>query len=78
MILLLTLLLLTSCAKTEIVGMPETPETWDTLPAKRPKPLSQAQPQPKDTTETPDTIRVPIGFNPTVADWDELTENTTP
>lgn len=78
MILLLTLLLLllTSCAKTEIVGLPETPETWDTLPAKRPKPLSQAQP--KDTTETPDTVRVPIGFNPTVADWDEPTENTTP
>lgn len=76
MILLLTLLLLlTSCAKTEIVGMPETPETWDTLPAKRPKPLSLAQP--KDTTETPDTVRVPIGFNPTVADWDELTEKTT-
>lgn len=74
MILLLTLLLLTSCAKTEILGMSDS-ETWDTLPAKRPKSLSQVQP--KDTTETPDTVRVPIGFNPTVADWDELTEKTT-
>ena len=76
MVLLLILLLLTSCVKTEVIGLPETAETWDTLPAKRPKPLNQALP--KDTTETSDTVRVPISWSPSVEDWDELTENTTP
>lgn len=60
MIVLLLLLLLTSCVKTEVIN--EAVPQIDTVLMKKPhKPLP-----PRDTTE-----RVPIGFNPSVGDWDE-------
>ena len=70
--LLLIPLLLVSCMKTEVInehhlGLIDTTEIVsrkDTV-TKRP-PLSP--PSPADTTESE---RVPIGWNPTVEDWEE-------
>lgn len=60
--ILLSLLMLTSCLKTEIIN--ESIEQADTVVMKKPhKPL----PPPYED----DTTRVVIGFNPTVEDWDE-------
>ena len=62
MILLLILLMLTSCVKTEIWVKVETQS--DTIVRKKAV---------RDTIHRtePDTTRVPIGWNPAVADWNE-------
>lgn len=66
-----------SCVKIILPGT-QTETAIDTTVVKKLRQLPHFQPKPEqDTTETPDTVRVPIGFNPTVADWDTLTENTT-
>lgn len=66
MITLLLLLLLTSCVKTEVI---HEVQQQDTVMMKKPhKPLHP----PKDTTERQDTARVPIGWNPSVEDWEEV------
>ena len=57
-----------SCAKTEIIGMPEAHGLQDTLSTKAHRPPPKP---PRDTTERQDTARVPIGWNPSVEDWDE-------
>ena len=63
--LLLTPLCL-SCIQTEVLNIPEV-EHADTVMTKKPhKPYP-----PSDTTEVNDTARVPIGFNPSVEDWEE-------
>lgn len=64
---LFILLALTSCISTEVIGI--VPETKvDTTVAKKPhKPLPPTPPiPPADTTDE----REPIGFNPTVEDWE--------
>ena len=60
--------LLTSCVKTEVLNAP-TYEGIDTA-VKREKPHKPDRP-PRDTTEVDDTARVPIGWNPSVEDWNE-------
>lgn len=62
MIVLLLLLLLTSCIKTEVLNAPI--EQMDTVMYRKPHKTLP----PKDTT---DTTRVPITFNPSVEDWEE-------
>lgn len=59
---LILLLLLTSCMKTEILNAP-IPITKQTDTTKKVR--TEA-----DTTRTEDP-RVPMGFNPTVEDWNE-------
>lgn len=66
--LLAALLCLSGCAKTEILGMPESREQLDTLSTKAHRPPPNP---PRDTTERQDTARVPIGWNPSVEEWDE-------
>lgn len=53
------ILLLTSCISTEDLNTPEV-EQVDTVRMYRQPPK-----------EEPDTSRVPIGFNPSVEDWEE-------
>ena len=68
-LILLTSLLLglfPSCMKTTIIGAP-IEEKADTVMTKKP----QKDFAPKDTTNTSDTIRVPINFNVTVEEWEE-------
>lgn len=57
------LLLLSSCVKTEIINEQISEE--DSLPVKQRKELVI------DTVKV-DTTRVPITFNPTVEDWEEI------
>ena len=60
------MLILTSCAKTEILGLSDVDVISDTtiaIKVKFPKPF----PKPIE----PDTTRVPIGFNPSVEDWEQ-------
>ena len=66
--LFLAAILCLSCAKTEILGMPEAHELLDTLATKAHRPPPKP---PRDTTERPDTARVPIGWSPSVEDWEE-------
>lgn len=75
-LLLIILCLVTSCIKTEVIGLEKIPAEMAGAPITkaRPKPMTPPE-HPKDTTAQDG--RVPIGFNPTVADWDELTEKTT-
>ena len=61
-------LCLSGCLKTEILGMPEAHEQLDTLSTKAHRPPPKP---PRDTTERQDTARVPIGWGPSVEDWDE-------
>ena len=56
----------TSCLKTEVLN--EIPAEDEAVVEKKRKPLPEHQ-QP-DTTQT-DTTRVPIGWNPSVEDWNE-------
>ena len=60
--ILLLLLLMVSCTKTEVVGMPEIQA--DTIVRRKAV---------RDTIHRtePDTTRVPIGWNPTVGDWNK-------
>lgn len=60
--LLLILILAVSCMKTEVLNAPEI-EQMDTVILYKSSP-------PRDTIYK-DTIRVPIGFNPSVEDWNE-------
>ena len=57
-------LLMTSCLKTEVLN--EIPAENEAVVEKKRKPLPEHQ-QP-DTTQTEE--RVPIGWNPSVEDWD--------
>lgn len=63
----LLLLLCPSCMITEVIGI--IPEQTDTVVIEKSKPYKQLPP--RDTTETEDTARIPITFNPTVEDWDK-------
>ena len=63
--LLLYLLLLTSCLKTEVVNAPIQKDTLVYKPR-------------KENIEYMDTTRVPITFNPTVQDWNDTTITITP
>lgn len=66
--LLLPLLLLTSCMKTEVLNAPI--EQTDTVLMHKPHRPPHPPLPPRDTTSVDDTSRVGIGFNPTVEDWD--------
>ena len=59
---LLSLLLLMGCCKTEVLNTPQ-PMPIDTIVV-----LKAAE---ADTTQREDTARVPIGWNPSVEDWEE-------
>ena len=61
------LLALTSCVIIEITDVKS--EQADTVMFKRTKPYEP--PPDRDTTEVPDTERIPIVFNPSVEDWEE-------
>lgn len=63
-ILLLILLLITSCSKTEVLNAPKL-QSVDTL-TKAHKPIEQKS---YKNTIPQDTTRVPIGFNPSVEEW---------
>ena len=61
--MILLSLMLTSCVKTEVINAPI--EQVDSVMTKKPhRPQTPSQ----DTTETDD--RIPIGFNPSVGDWE--------
>jgi hypothetical protein len=62
---ILILFLLTSCISTEVIDF--TPTLVDTTTYKQK--AHKALP-----TMVEDTTRVPIGFNPTVEDWEETNE----
>lgn len=65
MTLLLYLLLLSSCLKTEVVNAPIQKDTLVYKPR-------------KENIEYMDTTRVPITFTPTVQDWNDTTITITP
>lgn len=67
---LVILLCLASCMKTEVLNAPEV-EQIDTVLMRKPHRPPHPPVPPSDTTEVNDTTRVPIGFNPSVGDWDE-------
>ena len=56
---------MTSCVKTEVINAIE-PEEHEAVVEKKRKPLPE-----KPLPEHNDTTRVPIGFEPSVEDWDE-------
>lgn len=59
---------MTSCISTEVVGFVEPIELADTTTKKPHKPLPPTPPiPPTDTTDG----REPIGFDPSVEDWEE-------
>lgn len=62
---LIILFLVSSCVRTEIMNIPEV-RTVDTTKAQKPLP-----PPPPQV----DTTRIPIGWNPSVGDWDETDYN---
>lgn len=68
MIALLILILLSSCVKTEVLNVPVEEEV---VVEKRKKPEKPLPDKPEQT----DTTRVPITFNPSVMDWEEVEEN---
>ena len=65
---LFILLALTSCMSTEVIGFVEPTVVTDTTTKAKPhKPLPPTPPiPPADTTDE----REPIGFDPTVEDWE--------
>ena len=65
MIAILILLLLTGCVWTETEYEPTPPVEYRQKPHKD---------MPRDTSEV-DTTRIPIAFNPSVEDWDDIEEN---
>ena len=71
-ILIFTILFIISCAKTEILGEIILPYQTDTVVVKKQREFDWDD-FPKDTTQV-DTARVPIGFEPTVEDWDEINQ----
>lgn len=65
---LLILLALTSCMSTEVIGYTEPIVVTDTTTKKPHKPLPPTSPiPPADTTDG----REPIGFDPSVEDWEQ-------
>lgn len=68
MIILLILILLSSCVKTEVLNAPVEEEVVVEKRKKTEKPLP-------DNPEQTDTTRVPITFNPSVEDWEETEDN---
>lgn len=62
------LLLAAACAKTEVLNMPEAPVIDTSAIKARPKPPKPPKP------EEPDTTRVPIGWSPSVEDWENIEE----
>lgn len=70
LIILLTSLFIVSCLKTDIINY--TPEPVDTVMVqKRQKPHKPFNPPTIDSTDVNDTTREPMGWNPTVEDWEE-------
>lgn len=65
----LLIVLCLSCIKTEVLNAPEE-EKADTVMTKKPQRPPHPPVPPSDTTEVEDTARVPIGFNPSVGDWE--------
>lgn len=65
--LILLLLLLTSCLQTEVLNAPI--EHVDTVQMYK-KPHKPRPP--RATTEVDDTARIPISFDVSVDDWDEI------
>lgn len=65
-LILLIIVCLSSCIQTELLNAPEGVVDAAQMYKKLHKPLP-----PRDTTEIIDTARIPIGFNPTVEDWEE-------
>ena len=61
--ILLSLLMLTSCLKTEVINAPI--EQVDSVMMRKPH-----KPLPPPPIESDDTTRVSIGWNPTVEDWE--------
>lgn len=59
---IIILFLLLSCVKTEVINAPQ-PMPIDTIVV-----LKTAE---ADTTQRQDTARVPIGWNPSVEDWEQ-------
>lgn len=59
-----------SCMKTSVLNAPEV-EPTDTVRKYKPHRPPHPPVPPRDTTEVNDTARVPIGFNPSVGDWEE-------
>lgn len=55
---------LCSCSKTEVIGMPEIQAQTDTMVRRKAVRDSLVRIE-------PDTTRVPIGWNPTVSDWNK-------
>lgn len=73
--ILITLLCFCSCLKTEVIQAPTHKEiVLDTITkVKRPiLPKDTTEHSERDSTHTEDTIRIPIGWNPSVEDWDEI------
>ena len=60
------LLALTSCVIIEITDVKS--EQADTVVAQRTRP--DDSPPDRDTTEVPDTARIPIGWSPNVEEWE--------
>ena len=57
---------LTSCVIIEVTDV--APEQADTVVAQRTRP--DDSPPDRDTTEVPDTARIPIGWSPNVEEWE--------
>ena len=68
LLLFLAVTLCPSCLKTEVIGYEPPEQAVDTM-AKKERPMPPKPP--RDTTERQDTARVPIGWDPSVEDWDE-------
>lgn len=62
------LLVLTSCISTEVIGY--EPEQIDTVAIQRRKPHKPLPPMPPA-----DTTKQPIGWNPSVEDWEATNSN---
>lgn len=71
-ILIFTILFIISCAKTEILGEVILPYQTDTVVVKKQREFDWSWYE-TDSTKV-DTTRVPIGFEPTVEDWDEINQ----
>lgn len=65
-LIIILLCTITSCIRTDIIGLPMETQKDTTIITKKPyKDFS-------DTIEPDDTTKVKIEYSPTVEDWDEL------
>lgn len=62
-------LLMTSCLKTEVINAIEPEEHEAVVERRKPE-----KPMPEKPEQT-DTTRMPIGWNPSVEDWDKSDNN---